>query len=261
MIAIAHPYLLSLIGVSIDSSDHVVLVTELFPRGSLSNVLAKEKLSLQLKMKMIKQISFGMHYLHSIRPRIIHRDLKPDNILISNYDSIKIADFGMSRMINQQSNLMTRSGTPHYMAPESISPGKFSEKSDVYSFGIIVWEIYVEKRPYLNVGNPYQIMYKVVNEGLRPEIPQDCPLKDLIADCISTEPSDRPNFKVIIETLSALEEYSSESELNSLSSSNVSPLESNLAGSKPRKNEKTAVPVVDHGQTVTKEILPINHSI
>lgn len=57
-----------------------------------------------------------------------------------------------------------------------------------HSLGIIVWELYCEKRPYLNVGNPYQIMFKVVNEELRPEIPAHCPLgtfSDLIyPDCL-----------------------------------------------------------------------------
>lgn len=204
MTTIAHPYLLSLTGVSItDTGEHVILITELMSRGSLTNVMAKEKLTLAQKMRIIKQISFGMHYLHSIRPRIIHRDLKPDNILMSDDDCIKIADFGMSRWIQNQSNVMTRSGTPHYMAPETITMGKFSEKSDVYSFGIIVWELYCEKRPYLNVGNPYQIMFKVVNEELRPEIPAHCPLalSRLISRCIMLNTQDRPTFKEIIGLL------------------------------------------------------------
>lgn len=84
------------------------------------------------------------------------------------------------------------------MAPEIISKGKFSEKTDVYSYGIILWEIYVERRPYENVGHAFQVMYKVVAENLRPEVPSDCPEQytALITACVSVKPKDRPSFKV-----------------------------------------------------------------
>jgi len=103
----------------------------LIENGSLSDLLFKKrkKFTAPEKIRILQEIAFGIHYLHSIRPRVIHRDLKSDNILLTDTYSVKIADFGMSKMIQEQSKIMTRSGTPHYMAPESIREGKFSEKN------------------------------------------------------------------------------------------------------------------------------------
>eukprot|EP01127_Copromyxa_protea_P016312 TRINITY_DN4820_c0_g1_i1.p1 TRINITY_DN4820_c0_g1~~TRINITY_DN4820_c0_g1_i1.p1 ORF type:complete len:577 (-),score=80.70 TRINITY_DN4820_c0_g1_i1:160-1890(-) len=206
MSAVAHPNLLSLIAIALseDLTD-VVLITNLIDGGSLGDLLFKrhKKFKMHQKLDIVSQIAYGMHYLHSLRPRIIHRDLKPDNILITKQGVVKIADFGMSKMIQNQTKTMTTSGTPHYMAPEIIAKGKFSEKTDVYSFGIILWEIYVEKRPYEGVGHAFQVMYKVVAENLRPEVPSDCPPQwaGLIISCVSTKPSERPSFKRIITEL------------------------------------------------------------
>jgi len=203
MSAIAHPNLLALhaIAFSEDLTD-VVLMTELIENGSLSDNLFKKqrKFKPSKKVKILREIAFGMHYLHSVRPRIIHRDLKSDNILMTRTYSAKIADFGMSKMIQEQSKVMTRSGTPHYMAPESIQEGKFSEKSDVYSYGVVCWELYKESRPYPTIHSPYQIMYKVIHENLKPEIPVDCPpiYTYLIANCTAREASQRPPFKEIL---------------------------------------------------------------
>lgn len=103
------------------------------PNGSLGYQIHKKKhaYTSKQKHKILLEIAYGMHYLHSLRPRIIHRDLKPDNILLTNKNRVKIADFGLSKMIQKYSKTLTTSGTPHYMAPESIDRGKFSEKTGI----------------------------------------------------------------------------------------------------------------------------------
>jgi len=200
MSSIAHPNLLSLYGISFSSDfADVILLTTLMENGSLADVLFKKhkQFNGEEKIRILQEISFGIHYLHSIRPRVIHRDLKSDNILLTRNYSVKIADFGMSKMIQEQSKIMTRSGTPHYMAPECIQEGKFSEKSDIYSFGIVVWELYAEERPYNDISSPYQIMYRVVHENLRPITPDGCPqlIANLIQACTDADASQRPSFK------------------------------------------------------------------
>ena len=80
MSAVAHPNILSLIGIALseDVSD-LVLITALIEGGSLADLLFKKhkKFKLFQKIDIVNQIAYGMHYLHSMRPRIIHRDLKP----------------------------------------------------------------------------------------------------------------------------------------------------------------------------------------
>lgn len=207
---IAHPHILSIIGVALaEAGKDLILVMPLMPKGSLADVLFKEKrkFSYSDKIRIVSEIAYGMHYLHSIRPRIVHRDLKPDNVLVTADYSCKIADFGLSKMIQKYSKTMTTSGTPHYLAPEAIRKGRFSEKSDVFSYGIILWEIYAEQRPYPKI-HPYRIMYRVVHENLRPTIPDTCPpsYTALITDCVVENPAGRPTFKIIIERLKVLKE-------------------------------------------------------
>jgi len=164
--------------------------------------IKKIKFTFKEKIRFSCEIAYGVHYLHSLRPRIIHRDLKPDNILLDDSFTVKIADFGMSKMIQKYSKTMTSSGTPHYMSPESIDKGKYSEKSDVYSFGVILWELYTEKSPFEEM-NQFRVMYLVVNENLKPEVPEDCPKNfgDIINSCLQFEPENRPDFKMLINSL------------------------------------------------------------
>eukprot|EP01125_Pyxidicula_operculata_P011723 TRINITY_DN383_c1_g1_i1.p1 TRINITY_DN383_c1_g1~~TRINITY_DN383_c1_g1_i1.p1 ORF type:complete len:569 (-),score=52.98 TRINITY_DN383_c1_g1_i1:53-1759(-) len=208
MASIEHPNLLPLIGISLDvQTEDILLLTPFVENGSLGSVLFKykKKFPYQEKVRIMSEIAYGMHYLHSIRPRVIHRDLKSDNVLLTVNYTVKICDFGLSKMVQKYSKTMTTSGTPHYLAPEAVEKGKFSEKSDVFSYGIILWEIYAERRPFEDL-NAFQIMYAVVTEKRRPEIPISCPSEytSLINDCLAHEPSERPNFKKIIEELKVM---------------------------------------------------------
>uniref|UniRef100_A0A6B2LGU2 Protein kinase domain-containing protein n=1 Tax=Arcella intermedia TaxID=1963864 RepID=A0A6B2LGU2_9EUKA len=176
--------------------------------GSLAQVLFKDKVKWDFpyKVKIAREIAYGMHHLHSLRPRIIHRDLKSDNILISTDGVAKIADFGLSRLVQKYSKTMTTSGTPHYLAPECLSSGQFSEKSDVYAYGIILYEIYCGKRPYPK-KSAYQVMLEVVQQDLRPVLPKDCPslYADTFIKCVDKKPEARPSFKVLLDILDSLQ--------------------------------------------------------
>lgn len=63
---------------------HLMIVTELMPKGSLGDLLANTKIEITLlqKIKMMKDIALGMNWLHCSKPPIIHRDLKPSNVLV-----------------------------------------------------------------------------------------------------------------------------------------------------------------------------------
>lgn len=84
------------------------------------------------------QIAEGIQHLHSIN--IIHRDLKPENILLVK-DRVKITDFGMAKIIENDMTLKTQAGTPLYLAPEILNGAGYTEKVDVWSLGIIFLEI------------------------------------------------------------------------------------------------------------------------
>ena len=81
--------------------------------------------------------------------KILHRDIKPANIFLDANNNIKLGDFGLSRIMNQQSLFAyTNVGTPYYMSPEQINEKKYDEKSDIWSAGCLLYEISSLRPPF-----------------------------------------------------------------------------------------------------------------
>jgi serine/threonine protein kinase len=121
--------------------------------------------------------------------------------------SLQVSDFGLSRMIEDQlSATMTVCGTPCWTAPEVLRNQKYSVKADVYSFGIVMWEVSTRMDPYQGVA-PFQVVVQVATSHLRPGIPPYCPQPwiDLMIQCWSEVPEDRPTFGEIVERLQSME--------------------------------------------------------
>jgi len=202
MSTLDHQNVLKFLGASITPTGEVFLVAEFMEHGSIKELLSNTdgKIDWKLKIRLAVDAARGMQYLHSCNPPIIHRDLKNSNLLIDKKWRCKIADFGISRIKPTNTQSMTLVGTPAYMAPEVISQNKYTEKSDCYSFGVVLCELYSGKAPYADMNLfPQQVMYAVVQEGLRPTIDSDCPsaLAVLIQDCLYADPVKRPDFKEI----------------------------------------------------------------
>jgi serine/threonine protein kinase len=139
----------------------------------------------------------AMHYLHSKETSIVHRDLKLSNVLVDKNWCCKVSDFGVAKTLDKKAQTATIKGTPIYLAPESISVGRFSEKTDVFSFGITLWELWAQQRAYEDVdGSTANLLYRIAIEGLRPPIQADCPprLATLMREIFSSDPDQRPTF-------------------------------------------------------------------
>ncbi len=98
-----------------------------------------------------------MHYLHSCRPAIVHRDLKSPNLLVDRDWTIKVCDFGLSRVKNA-TFLTSKShgGTPEWMAPEVLRNEQSNEKCDVYSYGVVLYELVTNQEPWGSM-DPMQV--------------------------------------------------------------------------------------------------------
>lgn len=75
--------------------------------------------------------------------------MKPGNIFLDDKNNVKLGDFGLSRVMNQDSVFAyTHVGTPYYMSPEQINDQKYNEKSDVWSAGCIIYELAALRAPF-----------------------------------------------------------------------------------------------------------------
>ncbi|XP_008677420.1 ATP binding protein isoform X2 [Zea mays] len=195
-----HPNVILFLGACM-KPPHLSLVTEYMEVGSLYSLIhsktQKTKLHWKRRLKMLRDICRGLMCMH--RLKIVHRDLKSANCLVNKYWTVKICDFGLSRvMSNSAMNDNSSAGTPEWMAPELIRNEPFTEKCDIFSFGVIMWELCTLCRPWEGIP-PVQIVYSVANDGARLEIP-DGPLGSLIADCWA-EPERRPCCQEILTRL------------------------------------------------------------
>ncbi|KAL8540021.1 hypothetical protein ACS0TY_001568 [Phlomoides rotata] len=169
MKSLRHPNILLFMG-AVTSPQRLCIVTEFLPRGSLFRLLQRNatKLERRRRIHMALDIARGMNYLHRYNPPIIHRDLKSSNLLVDKNWTVKVGDFGMSRL-KHETYLTTKTGkgTPQWMAPEVLRNEPSDEKSDVYSFSVILWELVTHKIPWDNL-NSMQGMVLVLVQGEPP---------------------------------------------------------------------------------------------
>ena len=203
-----HPNIVQFIGACTQPPD-LCIVTQFIPRGSLFKILHRSNSGVHLdyrrKLRMALDVARGMNYLHSCRPPIIHRDLKSPNLLVELDLTVKVCDFGLSRMRHAAVlSAKSQAGTPEWTAPEVLQGGTCSEASDVYSFGVILWELFTEQEPW-NDRTAMQVVGAVGFSGERLSVPQsiDPSLRQLILQCFG-KPNDRPTFGEIISVLRSL---------------------------------------------------------
>lgn len=161
-----------------------------------------------------------MNYLH--KRKVLHLDLKPQNVLVDNDYKVKVADFGISRILSKEkaSNpspqgtipcSVTNIGTILYMDNDMIYNSTCGPHSDVFSFGITLFEVlYIREHPTVNFDIQDDLGYELIREPLfnnqDPLIPPwwDEVIHALITSCLQNEHQKRPNFEKIIEILETL---------------------------------------------------------
>ena len=135
-------------------------------RDRLERDDAKEGLKFDEALRFLFQICSGVAYAHE--KEIIHRDLKPANVLLTSTEEVKLADFGMARILGMDTSL-TQSGqmigTPDYMSPEQIRGEILDARCDVYALGIIAYELVMGQKPF-SADSSVAVAYKHLNEPL-----------------------------------------------------------------------------------------------
>ncbi|KAM3341317.1 serine/threonine-protein kinase CTR1 isoform X1 [Capsicum galapagoense] len=204
-----HPNIVLFMG-AVTQRPNLSIVTEYLSRGSLYRLIhkpgAKEVLDERRRLSMAYDVAKGMNYLHKRNPPIVHRDLKSPNLLVDKKYTVKVCDFGLSRLkANTFLSSKSAAGTPEWMAPEVLRDEPSNEKSDVYSFGVILWELTTWQQPWVTL-NPAQVVAAVGFKGRRLEIPRDVTpqVASIIEACWAKEPWKRPSFAAIMDMLRPL---------------------------------------------------------
>jgi serine/threonine protein kinase len=126
--------------------------------GSVDDMLNNGPLDADAILKIIEQIAPALDYAHT--KNVLHRDLKPSNILLDDDGGAYLTDFGIARILGEQSatNITTQGvvGTPSYMSPEQAQGHPLDNRSDIYSLGVTIFEMATARRPFES-DTPYSI--------------------------------------------------------------------------------------------------------
>lgn len=160
------------------------LLMEFVDGVSLRHVLEQGRLGAEEALRLVPEICAGLQYAHE--QGIVHRDIKPENILIDSVGRVKIADFGLVKLLGHDDGdwRLTRAsqvmGTPQYMAPEQMNrPQEVDHRADIYSLGVVLYEMLTADLPTGRFALPSE------------RVPVDERLDEVVLRALAREPEKR----------------------------------------------------------------------
>lgn len=130
---------------------------------------------------------------------ILHRDIKPDNVFLDQNNSVKLGDFGLAKILDQDHFMAnTYVGTPYYMSPEVLLDRPFTPQSDIWSLGCVIYEL-CSKHPPFQAKTHLQLSQKI-REGVYPPLPSvySATLSKTIAACLNMNYLQRPTTSTLL---------------------------------------------------------------
>ncbi|NP_001191506.1 Src tyrosine kinase 1 [Aplysia californica] len=200
---LTHAKLVQLMAV-VSVQEPFLIITELMVNGALLDYLRSEegkKLKFDVLIDMNAQVAEGMTYLESVN--FVHRDLRAANILVGEHCEVKVADFGLARVLQDDDVYEANENAKFpikWTAPEAALERKFSIKSDVWSFGVLMYEIITfGKVPYPGMSGAEVL--QMVERGRRMSKPTNGPIVvedayfEMMLKCWNKVPEQRPTFE------------------------------------------------------------------
>jgi serine/threonine protein kinase/Tol biopolymer transport system component len=225
--ALNHPNILGIYDVGTHEGSPY-LVSELLEGESLRDHMGNKALPSRRAMEYATQMARGLAAAHE--KGVIHRDLKPDNIYVLNDGRVKILDFGLAKLVREESLGATVSGSqtmghPHegttpgqvmgtvgYMSPEQVKGQPADHRTDIFSFGVILYEMLTGKRAFHGDSSveTMSAILKEEPEELQELIPKLTPgLDRVVRHCLEKNPAQR--FQSASDIAFDLETISSQS--------------------------------------------------
>jgi serine/threonine-protein kinase len=166
-----HPGIATLLDGGVTDGGRPYLVMELIEGTALTDYAENAGLGVADRLRLVQQVVEAVDFAH--RNLVVHRDLKPSNILVTESGAVKLLDFGIARIIEEDPDEgTTRTGvyllTPEYAAPEQIRGERITTATDVYALGAVLYELLAGRRPLGAVGRGWKDLERVLREDPAP---------------------------------------------------------------------------------------------
>lgn len=212
MLSLDHPHIRQVIDFY-EEKNLMAIIMEYLDGHDLDTYIEKNgAVSLKQAIDWLKLILPAFSYTHE--QDIVHRDVKPSNLFLSKNGSIKVLDFGIAKIIDNNLSLTgtaSKMGTPMYMSPEQIqTPKEVDYRTDIYSLGVTLYVMLTGQKPYDDTtDSEFGIQTKIVNQPL-PEISNLSPkVNHVIAKATAKDPKNRyANCEQFLKALLAVDSQS-----------------------------------------------------
>ncbi|MGX0670491.1 protein kinase domain-containing protein [Kocuria marina] len=142
-----HPNVVAVLDQGHTADGVLYLVLEYVDGPTLRDVVAHEApMTPRRTLDLLIPVLRGLAQAHRIG--LVHRDVKPENVLLTRDGQVKVADFGLTRAVDENTTSTAVMGTVGYAAPELVGDGPVDQRSDVYAVGIMAYEMITGSRPY-----------------------------------------------------------------------------------------------------------------
>ena len=148
---LSHPHIAHLIDAGVSNTGQPYLVLELVDGEHIDTYCDEQRLSIPKRVQLFLDVLSAVAHAHS--SLIVHRDLKPSNVLVTQTGTVKLLDFSIAKLMEEDgvSRLTQDAGavlTPKYAAPEQVTGGPVTTGTDVYALGVLLYELVSGQHPY-----------------------------------------------------------------------------------------------------------------
>jgi hypothetical protein len=173
-----HTNIVGVMNVGKDGDRHYIVMQ--FIEGRTLTEILEDKGSFDPveMLHLARQVGRGLAVAH--KRNIIHRDIKPSNIMLDDEGTVKVADFGLAKEIDDDSGLSRAGqvvGSPHYMSPEQAEGLRLDHRTDIYSLGVTLYHCLSGQRPF-TAETPLGVLIKHIKQNppplyhVRPDLPK-----------------------------------------------------------------------------------------